>query len=280
MVFNDEAHHCYADRPLHERREGRQGAEGRERGGARLVPGPAGDREARRHQADLRPLGHAVLPQGLWLQRGLHLPVDGQRLLADGRDRVGHRQGAAHSRSTTTPTDDAGHLPAAVGLRRRPSCPKRSREGHGRRTGFRPRSSKARCAASTARYEKAFAHWETSSPQYGETPPVFIVVCPNTVVSQARLRLDRRRAGRRGRRGRRPQARQARAAQQRRRRQAARPAAHDPHRLRAARVRRGDEGRLQEGRGRGDRGVQGTSTAGATPAPTSRRSPTRSCCAR
>ncbi len=103
---------------------------------------------------------------------------------------------------------------------------------------------------------------------------MFIVVCPNTVVSQARLRLDRRRAGRRGRRGRRPQARPARAAVERRRRQAARAAAHDPHRLGAARVRRGDEGRLQEGRGRGDRGLQARSTASATPAPTSRRSTT------
>jgi type III restriction enzyme len=33
-------------------------------------------------------------------------------------------------------------------------------------------------------YEKAFAHWEKELEQYGETPPVFIVVCPNTVVSK------------------------------------------------------------------------------------------------
>ncbi|MEU5786793.1 BPTD_3080 family restriction endonuclease [Micromonospora purpureochromogenes] len=33
-------------------------------------------------------------------------------------------------------------------------------------------------------YEKAFAHWESELKQYGETPPVFIVVCPNTVVSK------------------------------------------------------------------------------------------------
>lgn len=33
-------------------------------------------------------------------------------------------------------------------------------------------------------YEKAFAYWETELRQYGETPPVFIVVCPNTVVSK------------------------------------------------------------------------------------------------
>ena len=33
-------------------------------------------------------------------------------------------------------------------------------------------------------YAKAFAHWETALAQHGETPPVFIVVCPNTVVSK------------------------------------------------------------------------------------------------
>lgn len=33
-------------------------------------------------------------------------------------------------------------------------------------------------------YEKAYSHWETALKPYGETPPVFIVVCPNTVVSK------------------------------------------------------------------------------------------------
>lgn len=33
-------------------------------------------------------------------------------------------------------------------------------------------------------YEKAYTHWEKVLKPYGETPPVFIVVCPNTVVSK------------------------------------------------------------------------------------------------
>lgn len=33
-------------------------------------------------------------------------------------------------------------------------------------------------------YRRAFEHWESSLKRYGETPPVFIVVCPNTVVSK------------------------------------------------------------------------------------------------
>lgn len=33
-------------------------------------------------------------------------------------------------------------------------------------------------------YEKAFEHWKAELEEHGETPPVFIVVCPNTVVSK------------------------------------------------------------------------------------------------
>ncbi len=33
-------------------------------------------------------------------------------------------------------------------------------------------------------YATAFKHWQQELEQYGETPPVFIVVCPNTVVSK------------------------------------------------------------------------------------------------
>ena len=97
-----------------------------------------------------------------------------------------------------------------------------------------------------------------SSSQYGETPPVFIVVCPNTVVSAswsttgspARQIVEdgeviAHKPGNLA------------LLQQRRRRPAGCPAAHDPDRLGAARVRRGAEGRLQEGRRRRDREVQG-----------------------
>jgi type III restriction enzyme len=33
-------------------------------------------------------------------------------------------------------------------------------------------------------YQRAFEHWDRNLAQHGETPPVFIVVCPNTVVSK------------------------------------------------------------------------------------------------
>jgi type III restriction enzyme len=33
-------------------------------------------------------------------------------------------------------------------------------------------------------YERAFRHWDTELRQHGQTPPVYIVVCPNTTVSK------------------------------------------------------------------------------------------------
>ena len=78
-----------------------------------------------------------------------------------------------------------------MGLRRRPSFPKRAAKDTV--TDWLPPKELEGALRSLHRiYEKAFEHWEKELAQHGETPPVFIVVCPNTVVSQARLRLDRR----------------------------------------------------------------------------------------
>ena len=122
VVLNDEAHHCYQDKPLEhpdDEAPTRRTRSANARG-AGLVPGPQAIATQGRHQGGLRPLGDAVLPEGLRLQRGLHLPVDRQRLLADGRDRVGHRQGPAHpSRrrrrpATSSSTSTCGTTSAAA----------------------------------------------------------------------------------------------------------------------------------------------------------------------
>ena len=180
MVLNDEAHHCYVDRPLQggekadkEQQEANEQARVWFRG-LQAIAKHVG------HQADLGPLGDAVLPQGLRLQRGVHLPVDGQRLLADGRDRVGHRQGAADA-GRRRRDRRARHLPAPVGLRRRPA-PEARREGHGHGLAAAEGARRRAAQPPPLSYEKAFAHWEKELAQHGETPPVFIVVCPNTVV--------------------------------------------------------------------------------------------------
>ena len=51
----------------------------------------------------LRPVGHAFLPERLRLRRGDPLSVDNERLLADGRHRVRHREAAARAGSRQYP---------------------------------------------------------------------------------------------------------------------------------------------------------------------------------
>jgi type III restriction enzyme len=129
----------------------RRGGRSAQRGGPRLVQGLQAVARRRSASRRLRPVGHAVLPEGLGLQRGLHLPVGRQRLLADGRHRVGHRQGAPHpgrrrrhERRLVTYLrlwDHVGtKLPKKPRARRRPTPS----------TGPPDTSSRARCAACTA----------------------------------------------------------------------------------------------------------------------------------
>jgi len=105
-------------------------------------------------------------------------------------------------------------------------------------------------------YANSFERWEKTLQPLGEPPPVMIMVCPNTVVSKlvydwiAGQDVEGADGVARARHGefelfsnvvdgswmRRPP--------------------NDPGRLRTARERRGDEGRLQGGRLEGDRAVQ------------------------
>jgi len=80
VVLNDEAHHCYQDKLLEhpDPRSGQRGPGAQPRPSG-VVSRPAADPHEDRHQDRLRPVGHAVLPQGVRLQRGLHLPRTGSR---------------------------------------------------------------------------------------------------------------------------------------------------------------------------------------------------------
>ena len=115
VVLNDEAHHCYQDKLL-EHPDDEADREDRER-----------NRDARvwfrglcdlRRKAGIKTVydlsATPVLPEGLGLQRGVHLPVGGQRLLADGRHRVRHRQDPPHPRRRRRRRQGAG-LPAPLG---------------------------------------------------------------------------------------------------------------------------------------------------------------------
>ena len=285
VVLNDEAHHCYQDKPLEQPDEDAD-KEAKDAQRARPASGSAACRPIAkhgRHQDDLRPVGDAVLPRGLRLQRGLHLPVGGQRLLADGRHRVGHRQGAAHPgrrrrrRPSSRPTCACGTTSATScpkkagkqgGVRRRLGAARRARgraaeplpqlragaSRTGRRSSRRS-ASRRRCSSSSARTRSSPSWSTTGSP--GEE-------------------VELRRRTRRSLTARQPAAAVATsttAAGSTR----PRTILVDSAQLESGEALKADFKKAAAAR---DRGVQGTSTGGATPAPTSTSSPTRTCCAR
>ena len=142
-----------------------------------------------------------------------------------------------------------------------------------------PKSLKGLCGASTAATRRPTPVGRRSSRSYGETPPVFIVVCPNTAVSKlvfdwiaGEAVLDEDGGPSRTRRATSPSSATSLTGSRWLDR-------HDPRRLGAARVWRGSQGRLQEPpswRSPSSR----RSTAGATQEPTPGSSPTRISCAR
>ena len=120
LALNDEA-------PLLPREAGRGGgrrpAQGRRPQGGRAEPGGGagldlrargGAAEARPAARD-RPVGHAVLPARLRLRRGDAVPLDGERLLADGRHRVRHREAAARAGGRQHPRRRDADVPQPVG---------------------------------------------------------------------------------------------------------------------------------------------------------------------
>ena len=102
LVLNDEAHHCYREKPKEEDDEELKGDEKKEaqenNKAARLwISGL----EAVNRTSRARPrhgfVGNSVLSAWLRLRRGHTVSVDGERLLTDGRHRVRHREIAARS---------------------------------------------------------------------------------------------------------------------------------------------------------------------------------------
>ena len=102
LVLNDEAHHCYREKPPEADDEDLKGDERKEaeknNEAARLwISGLEAVNRKLGVSPCHRPVGHAVLPQRLGLCRRHAVPVDDERLLADGRHRMRHRETAARA---------------------------------------------------------------------------------------------------------------------------------------------------------------------------------------
>ena len=231
-------------------------------------------------KAGLRPVGHAVLPGGSGYNEGYIFPwVVSDFSLMDAIE-------SGIVKVPRTPVDDdadrrAGHLPAAVGLRRRRSCPKRAaKESTGRRTGCRRRARRRAAQPATAATRRRSALGAELAPLrraaagvHRRLPQHRRVASWSTTGSPA-SEVERRR------RDRRAQARQAArcsatwstASRWRGRgRSWSTPPSSSPARRMRADFKKAAAAEIEAFK---------PSSAGATPVPTSTRSPTRTCCAR
>ena len=286
VVLNDEAHHCYQDKPLERRRRADGDDEGG-RGAQRARPG-SGSRASRpstrkvgvKAVYDLSATPFFLSGSGYtegtlfpWvvsdfslmdaIESGIvkmpRVPVDDdaageQPTYRDLWDHIGDdaaedgRAARRRSDADWVPPDDA---------RRRAAQPLRQLRADASSTGERELAA------------------------LGEPPPVFIVVCNNTIVSklvydciagcevELRRRHDDARAGQ-------PAAALA-TSTTARWLDRPRTILIDSAQLESGEALKADFKQAAAAR---DRGVQGASTGAATPAPTSTSSPTRTCCAR
>ena len=117
-----------------------------------------------------RPLRDAVLPARLRLRRGHALPLDDQRLLADGRHRVRHRQAAARAGRRQHPRRRDADVPQPLGAHRQEDAEEGARQGRRARPAraCRPQLQTA-LEALYGHYEKTFELWQEAGIR---VPPV------------------------------------------------------------------------------------------------------------
>ncbi|KQU67585.1 BPTD_3080 family restriction endonuclease [Phycicoccus sp. Root101] len=181
IVFNDEAHHCYMDRPLP---AGEKAAKEQEAANDEARVWFKGLQAVAKHVGVKQILDLSATPfylAGSGYNEGYIFPwTVSDFSLMDAIE-------AGIVKVPRTPVDDDAAHELVTYLRLwdfvGEALPKRAAKGNV--AGWLPPPELEGALRSLHRsYEKAFTHWETELAQHGETPPVFIVVCPNTVVSK------------------------------------------------------------------------------------------------
>ncbi len=181
VVFNDEAHHCYSDRPV--------------TSGEKLS---AEEKDAN-EQARVWFKGLHAVAKHVGIKQIYDLSATPYYLAGSGYNE-GHLfpwtvsdfslMDAIESgivKVPRTPVDDDADHPLVTYLRLwdfiGDKLPKRAAKGTVGNWIPQPELEGALRSLHRS-YTKAFEHWESVLQRYGQTPPVFIVVCPNTVVSK------------------------------------------------------------------------------------------------
>lgn len=181
MVLNDEAHHCYLARPIQtgEKRDKEQNEENEQAGvwftGLQAVAKYAGIKQI----WDLSATPFYLSGSGY--NEGYIFPwTVSDFSLMDAIE-------AGIVKVPRTPVDDDADDELVTYLRLwdhvGQHLPKRAAKGSVK-DWLPPKELEGALRSLYRSYERAYTHWEKELKSYGETPPVFIVVCPNTVVSK------------------------------------------------------------------------------------------------
>lgn len=180
MVFNDEAHHCYLAKPLSPGKETSEEKEANQKAGLWFN----GLRAIAKYVGIKQVFDLSATPfylSGTGYAEGYIFPwVISDFSLMDAIE-------SGIVKVPRTPVDDDAETEHVVFLRLwdfiGKELPKRAAKDAV--TDWAPPKELEAALRSLHRsYEKSFTHWENNLKQFGETPPVFIVVCPNTVVSK------------------------------------------------------------------------------------------------
>ncbi|MGI8428084.1 MAG: BPTD_3080 family restriction endonuclease [Solirubrobacteraceae bacterium] len=181
LVLNDEAHHCYVDKPL--------------------PPGEKADKEAEAANEDARVWfrGLREIAKNVGIKQVFDLSATPFYLSGSG-----YNEGYIFPWTVSdfslmdaiesgivkvprTPVDDDANHELVTYLRLwdfvGEQLPKRAAKDEVR-DWLPPPELEGALRSLHRSYEKAFSYWQAEQEPYGETPPVFIVVCPNTVVSK------------------------------------------------------------------------------------------------
>lgn len=191
MVLNDEAHHCYMDRPISAASQGQATAQA-----AKLsAEAKEANEEARVWFKGLQAIArHVGIKQifdlsatpfylsGSGYAEGYIFPwVVSDFSLMDAIE-------SGIVKVPRTPVDDDADQPLVTYLSLwefvGTQLPKRRSSAAVASDWIPPTELEGALRSLHRSYQRAFRHWETELQTFGETPPVFIVVCPNTVVSK------------------------------------------------------------------------------------------------